>query len=650
MTESATDPLHILAGPIVRRFTESQLVLWFVTDAKVTPTPKIYEANVVNSETANHETTNSQTPSKLRHSHKHLTHQVGLRGFINHLIIDFQSPLECGQIIEYDINFRYRQKTTNQSINEKSDNLTGLVSDICYEGFSRPRIVFQQKLSKVLHGSCRKPHHDEPDALIRVDQHLAQAHKCQQLPAAMLIMSGDQVYVDDVAGPFLQAIQQVIEKLELFDEDIPGATVSNYKSLVAHPNSFYRRTELLPLGEDDQELQDTFFKAKRKPIFTSVNAKNHLITLSEVLAMYFLVWSPELWQGIHFDISKIPEEEQETFKKEQIIVENFASNLGAIRRALANIPVYMIFDDHDITDDWNLTRQWEELAYGHPFSKRIIGNALFGYWLCQGLGNNPGQFESLLQLTGSSFCSDGIKQQKDIIEELLAWNVWHYELNTQPKVLVLDTRTHRWRSEYEARPSGLLDYERLQELKRKVTGEETVIIVSAAPIFGVKVIEAIQKLFTWFGLALTVDAENWMAHKGTAKVLMQIFTDKETAAQYIILSGDVHYSFAYDIRIRFRRCQPTIHQITASGFKNQFPVKLISMLDKINRYLYGHKSPLNWLTKRRRMNISTRYPDRKEKSQSLVSKSSVGLLEIKEKRKRPSAKILLHDGKDIEFK
>ncbi len=36
----------------------------------------------------------------------------------------------------------------------------------------------------------------------------------------------------------------------------------------------------------------------------------------------------------------------------------------------------MIFDDHDITDDWNLSARWELTAYGHPFSRRIIGNAL----------------------------------------------------------------------------------------------------------------------------------------------------------------------------------------------------------------------------------------------------------------------------------
>lgn len=39
----------------------------------------------------------------------------------------------------------------------------------------------------------------------------------------------------------------------------------------------------------------------------------------------------------------------------------------------------MIFDDHDVTDDWNLTIGWEQAAYSNTFAKRIIGNSLIAY-------------------------------------------------------------------------------------------------------------------------------------------------------------------------------------------------------------------------------------------------------------------------------
>ncbi len=47
-----------------------------------------------------------------------------------------------------------------------------------------------------------------------------------------------------------------------------------------------------------------------------------------------------------------------------------------------------------------------------------------------------------------------------------------------------------------------MDWEALCDFQHSIIGKESVIVVSAAPIYGVKVIEAIQKVFTFFGKAL----------------------------------------------------------------------------------------------------------------------------------------------------
>ena len=60
---------------------------------------------------------------------------------------------------------------------------------------------------------------------------------------------------------------------------------------------------------------------------------------------------------------------------------------------LANIPSYMIFDDHEVTDDWNMTRDTCKALYGHPLGLRVVQNALVAYALCQHWGNVPEQFE-----------------------------------------------------------------------------------------------------------------------------------------------------------------------------------------------------------------------------------------------------------------
>ena len=132
------------------------------------------------------------------------------------------------------------------------------------------------------------------------------------------------------------------------------------------------------------------FGGVRKPVFTADAAHNHLITLAEVLAMYLLVWSPAGWAGL--DVSPPPDlapGDAERYAREARVIDQFVEGLPAVRRLLAHLPVAMVFDDHDVTDDWNLNRDWEDTAYSHPFSNRVIGNALLAYLVNQGWGNRP---------------------------------------------------------------------------------------------------------------------------------------------------------------------------------------------------------------------------------------------------------------------
>lgn len=367
------------------------------------------------------------------------------------------------------------------------------------------------------------------------------------------------------------------------------------------------------------------------------------MSLAEMLAMYLLVWSPALWRFIKFNPVNIAAEFQAVYQQELEQLQAFSSGLKQVQRGLAHVPVYMIFDDHDVTDDWNLTRGWEEAVYGHPLSKRIIGNALIAYWLCQGWGNRPKAFEGMLQ--SELIANDKITNQDKIIEYLLEFDQWHYQLNTSPPLMVLDTRTQRWRSESNPnKPSGLMDWESLCDLQQQLIGKKSVILVSAAPIYGVKLIEAIQKIFTLLGQALTVDAENWMAHKGTASVILNIFRHYKTPPDFVILSGDVHYSFVYDVKLRFRRQSPNITQITASGIKNTFPEGLIKWFDRLNQVLYAPYSPLNWLTKRRYMTIKHRRPDQ-HPSRTLFNQSGIGQLVLADDE-QVTAKIL-HPNKPV---
>ena len=87
--------------------------------------------------------------------------------------------------------------------------------------------------------------------------------------------------------------------------------------------------------------------------FTSERASNHLLSFSEFAAMYLMAWNVQNWPTSYPDIGTIPHQMQSVYRKEIEQLERARRVLPAVRRVLANIPTYMIFDDHEITDDWN---------------------------------------------------------------------------------------------------------------------------------------------------------------------------------------------------------------------------------------------------------------------------------------------------------
>ncbi|CAI4149729.1 alkaline phosphatase family protein [Alteromonas macleodii] len=613
---------QVIAGPIVRKVTSTECHIWVVTSNADSPALNLSANEVVVSGNCQRETI-----------------RVGKYAFIHLLSFTSSEPFEDTARIGYSLSFSDDAQQASWE-NEQRGLLYDGQSSLCFHYTETPETI--------LHGSCRKPHFHSDDALAQVDVLHKNAFKKQNDFPDLLLMTGDQIYADDVAGPMLKAIHSVIDRLGLYHEALEGAVVTNTNELATHEHGYYEREQLLPQIATNTVLSSIFFGAKKKPVFTSVNAQNHLIGSAEIIAMYLLVWSDTLWADINIDKDGIPPKYHAIFDKEHEALNGFVKQLPQVRRALAHIPTYMIFDDHDVTDDWNLTRGWEQEVYGNPLSKRMIGNALIGYLLCQGWGNAPKKVAPLIAKVQESMGESGLNSHDEIIDDLLDFDQWHYRLDTTPPIEVLDTRTQRWRSESNMnKPSGLMDWEALCDFQHSIIGKESVIVVSAAPIYGVKVIEAIQKVFTFFGKALTVDAENWMAHKGTANVILNIFRHYKTPPDFIILSGDVHYSFVYDVRLRFRRNSPHITQFTCSGLKNAFPDGLIKWLDRLNRVLYRSKSPLNLFTRRRNMSVKAREPSLGYGE--LFNGCAIGVLKISQKNTDVQCKALLSNGKEVEF-
>ena len=592
----------VLAGPLLRRLEPRRLVLWLVGSRELTLTLKLRFAG--------------QSLAIALDQGQCTVVPVGREAFIHLIDVPLDDALPQDVVIDYDLLV-------------DASPIAEWAPHLLYGNAQRPSFVLHRRIHQLVHGSCRKPHHPAADGLLCVDRLLADAPLAEQRPA-LLLMSGDQVYADDVAGPMLRAIHALIARLGLFDEHLEGAVVGDSASLYGHRASYYHRVDLLPALDSNETLRERFFGGVKKPIFTSSTADNHLVTFAEVIAMYLLVWSPTPWGLITPQPPVLSAEEGQRYAREQVQVDRFRDGLSGVARVLAHLSTLMIFDDHDITDDWNLSAQWEQTAYGHPFSKRIIGNALLAYLLCQGWGNQPDGFGELVSqtqalTTGAQANALEASAQDELLEALLKFQQWHYVLPTTPALVVLDTRTRRWRNEFTPKqPSGLLDWEALCELQQALLDHPSAIIVSPAPVFGVKLIETVQKVFSWCGYPLLVDAENWMAHRGAARVILNIFRHSRTPGNYVILSGDVHYSFVYEVLIRHRNAGPRIWQITSSGIKNEFPPRLLEWFDRLNRWLYSPRSPLNGFTRRRTMQVVPHIPEHAQAGERLWNSAGIG--------------------------
>lgn len=611
-TQKTEKTENILAGPILRRLESRRIVFWLATRK-----PCVWRLSVSGIEHGSSLVPNA-TPV-----------QIGDHCYLYLLDFILESELPADQALPYDLQWA----SDSCKAGKNWVSIQEWAPDLCQDGHDLPQFVRRARLAGILHGSCRKPHQPCEDGLVAADNWLNhKANEPENWPA-YLMLTGDQVYVDDVAGPMLTAIHELIDELGLYHEKIEGALVPDSQTLYKSEYNYYRRSELLPDARPNDPLRKRFFEGAKKPVFTTSSADNHLVTLAEILAMYLLVWSPVPWDCLPEGLpAGLNQEETERYRKERETLAQFISGLKSVRRLLAHIPTFMIFDDHDITDDWNLTADWEQTAYGHPFSRRIIGNALVGYMLCQGWGNNPDAFkdETLKKVQVWSQSPDKANQD-DLIHHVLHFHHWEYSLNTKPKLLVMDTRTRRWRSERNLnRPSGLMDWEALTELQTELLNHDSVVMVSPAPIFGVKLIEVVQKCFSLAGKPLLVDAENWMAHKGTASAILNIFRHTRTPAHFVILSGDVHYSFVYGIQLKSQRGVPHLWQITSSGIKNEFPRKLLDTLDRLSRWLYSPRSPLNYFTRRRGMTINPFKPETASHGERLLNQAGIGYVEFAE--------------------
>jgi peptidoglycan hydrolase-like protein with peptidoglycan-binding domain len=478
---------------------------------------------------------------------------------------------------------------------------------------------------RIFHGSCRKPHGEGPDAFPVLDPIIAAAGGDPVRRPHQLVLGGDQIYADDVADPLLG----LIHGHDALPASGSDPAVPAYQGVAARLGL---APEAMPVGTSSPPTDVTYLPGKRATTmerdakFTSGAADSHLMSLREYLCMYLMAWSDVLWPqswptfehvlAADTRILKDPQgrrpgetvydlmlagraytpsaqqkeiiERYERWQQQAIALHTFRTGLAAVRRQLANVATYMVADDHEVTDDWNMTRSWvDDAVVKSPLGRRIVRNAMAAFVVCQAWGNTPDRFTetgpagepgraALAALRGWSTAANDaddltLRTRLGLPTAVTAQGrltrpaealTYHYTV-TWPRyqLVALDTRTWRQYPAGPEHPGGLLlDDRPLNDMLTGggVLGDDAVtVIAQPVALFGVPVLEQLaQPIANATAGRWTADAEDaWVASDAAVhKILARLFAaapagpDGVRRRRLVLLGGDIHFGSAERIR------------------------------------------------------------------------------------------------------
>lgn len=262
--------------------------------------------------------------------------------------------------------------------------------------------------STILAGSCFKIH-GSGDAPIRITRDKPHA----------LFLVGDQIYADDVSAAAFSDRQ-------------------NLASTIA--------AQLNSLSTDKREreriIQDSGLTAKIDEAGNAKN-KNHCLTFWEYCALYIIYWNTSLWS--------------DALKKE--CPAGYEASFYLSEVLFPQLPTYMLFDDHDITDDWNVDLKWISRGLDKGTLAEIISNGLSAFVLFQAWGNTAidSPQDQRISSLGENIAAAYLKSEDDSADKWKELNAkltessFSFAAPTVPPACWLDCRTQRKAAQIKTR-------------------------------------------------------------------------------------------------------------------------------------------------------------------------------------------------------
>ena len=298
------------------------------------------------------------------------------------------------------------------------------------------------------------------------------------------------------------------------------------------------------------------------------------------------------------DIRKPPKEEVADFEEyTQLYLESW--KVPRTRWLLSTMPTSMIFDDHDVRDDWNTSHAWRlDMQKTDWWEERITG-ALMSYWIYQHLGNlSPAGLaanETYQMVRGLADSEEALREFAQVADreaDGAKGTMWSYRRDFGPvRLLVIDSRCGRILADGRRSMVSDKEFDWIEQQTRDGDFEHLVVVTSM-PWLLPRALHDIEswnealaagsrgrvmgRMAEWVRRA--VDLEHWAAFRKSFDRLAALFervgrggAGGRAPATICVLSGDVHHTYVSEAEYKVALAS-RVYQITCSPIHNTIPL------------------------------------------------------------------------------
>jgi phosphodiesterase/alkaline phosphatase D-like protein len=268
-----------------------------------------------------------------------------------------------------------------------------------------------------------------------------------------------------------------------------------------------------------------------------------------------------------------------------------------IRWLLSTLSTAMIFDDHDVHDDWNISQAWiEEMRQKDWWNRHILG-ALASYWVYQHLGNLAPEAhredELLKRVKAAEDAEPILEEFARRADRETSGTRWSYCRDLgRTRLIVIDSRAGR---QLEEGARSMLDEEEWQWLEDHVSGDfDHLLLATSLPWLlgrGMHFAEAWSEAVAAGGwgeafmpvaerLRRAIDLEHWAAFGESFARLAEIIRSVGAGergrppASIVVLSGDVHHAYLFEVAFpRGSGVKSHVWQAVCSPYRNPLEKK-----------------------------------------------------------------------------